>query len=81
MEWINGLTLGEFINKNHNDRASLINLKNEIRNLQAYLYDKQIAHSDLQPGNLIVSKDGLSLKLIDYDGMFVPGLRGKRPQN
>ena len=78
MEWINGLTLGEFINENYNKRASLINLKNEIRNLQSYLYDRQIAHGDLQPGNLIVSKDGLGLKLIDYDGMFVPGLKGKK---
>ena len=81
MEWINGLTLGEFINKHHNDSATLTNLKNEIRNLQSYLYDKQIAHGDLQPGNLIVSKDGLDLKLIDYDGMFVPDSREKRPQS
>ena len=78
MEWINGLTLGEFINKYHNDSATLINLKSEIRTLQSYLYDKQIAHGDLQPGNLIVSKEGLDLKLIDYDGMFVPGLKGKK---
>ena len=58
----------------------LINLKNEIRNLQSYLYDKQIAYGDLQPGNLIVSKDGLGLKLITTDGMFVPTQGKKAPE-
>ena len=33
-----------------------------------------IAHGDLQHGNILVLPNG-DLKLIDYDGMFVPGLQ------
>jgi hypothetical protein len=32
-----------------------------------------VAHGDLQHGNLLVTPGG-ELKLIDYDGMYVPGL-------
>ena len=35
-----------------------------------------IAHGDLQHGNIFVVDD--ELKLIDYDGMFVPRLAGCR---
>jgi hypothetical protein len=35
-----------------------------------------IAHGDLQHGNVLVGSSGL--KLVDYDGMFVPALLGKR---
>jgi hypothetical protein len=34
-----------------------------------------IAHGDLQHGNILVTPSG-ELKLIDYDGMYVPGLDG-----
>ncbi len=38
------------------------------------LQTNHIAHGDLQHGNVIIT-DG-SLRLIDYDGMFVPSLTG-----
>jgi hypothetical protein len=34
-----------------------------------------IAHGDLQHGNILVNRAG-ELSLVDYDGMFVPALRG-----
>ena len=77
MEWIEGLTLGEFVNKNYDNPEILGALKRKVRNLQEFLNEKQIAHGDLQPGNLIISHDGMDIKLIDYDGMFVPTLEGK----
>ena len=40
-----------------------------VRDLSAL----NIAHGDLQHGNLLVTPSG-EPKLIDYDGMFVPGL-------
>jgi DNA-binding CsgD family transcriptional regulator len=36
----------------------------------------QTAHGDLQDGNILVEKTG-RLRLIDYDGMFVPTMRGR----
>ena len=77
MEWVNGLTLGEFINKNYNDKNSLLELREKLRNLQRFLSIKKISHGDIQPGNIIISNDGENLKIIDYDGMFVEGLEGK----
>ena len=39
------------------------------------------AHADLQHGNILLvpgrSENHLAIKLIDYDGMFVPALAGK----
>jgi len=42
--------------------------------LMQALAARQIAHGDLQHGNILVLGDG-SLKLVDYDGMFVPEMR------
>jgi hypothetical protein len=33
-----------------------------------------IAHGDLQHGNILVTEEGI--RLVDYDGMFVPGMEG-----
>ena len=35
-----------------------------------------IAHGDLQHGNILVAED--EIRLVDYDGMYVPGLAGMR---
>ena len=42
MEWVNGLTLGEFINKNYNDKNSLLELREKLKNLQRFLSIKKI---------------------------------------
>ncbi len=45
----------------------------KFANMVEDLSDLGIAHGDLQHGNLLVTSPG-ELKLIDYDGMFVPSL-------
>ena len=45
----------------------------EVRSAGTGSVRPDIAHGDLQHGNLLVTPFG-ELKLIDYDGMFVPGL-------
>src|SRR5205807_1804445 len=46
------------------------------------LREAHLAHADLQHGNLILvpgsSASSLAVKLIDYDGMFVPALAGSQ---
>jgi hypothetical protein len=42
-----------------------------VRHLEA----AQVAHGDLQHGNILVR--GGSIQLVDYDGMWVPALRGR----
>lgn len=76
MEWASGVTLGEFVEQYYDDPTRLANLIEALRRLAQYLESQGIAHGDIQPGNMMVSPDGAFVKLIDYDGMFVPALAG-----
>lgn len=74
MSWAQGATLGAFLETNYNNPQRLRNLKSSLRQLYKFLAMNHIAHGDIQPGNLMVSADGCKVQLIDYDGMFVPGM-------
>lgn len=41
------------------------------------MLSQEFAHGDLKPNNIIVREDG-QLVLVDYDGMFVPAMRGQK---
>lgn len=71
MAWAQGETLGEFLEANFHKPNLMNNLKNAILSLSLFLESHGIAHGDLQTGNIMVSADGSSLQLIDYDGMYV----------
>lgn len=73
MEWATGDTLGSFLDARHGDRAAMEALRRAFRELANHLRDRSIAHGDIQSGNVMV--DGGRLRLIDYDGMFVPGMQ------
>ena len=75
MEWLSGEILGNYIAANISNAKALSNLANQIAEIYATLRSLNIAHGDLQHGNIIVSQG--RLYLIDYDGMFVPDLKGK----
>ena len=72
MEWATGDTLGSFLDARHGDRAAMESLRRAFRELASHLRDRGIAHGDVQTGNVMV--DGGRSRLIDYDGMFVPGM-------
>ena len=74
MQWKQGQTLGAFIER-HTDNPQAINdVLVQFQNLAVTLERLGIAHGDLQHGNIIVCNG--QLFLVDYDGMFVPGLDG-----
>ena len=75
MEWVNGESLDHYIAANCNKRAKLTTLVDRFEEMVTALRAAGIAHGDLQHGNVIMVKE--DLRLVDYDGMFVPGLRGK----
>ena len=77
MDWNYGETLGEYLYKNHKDSKKIGKLREQLRELCAFLQKMSIAHGDIQLGNVLVSKDGAQIKLIDYDGMYVPALQGR----
>tara|TARA_R110000737_G_scaffold350857_1_gene391162 strand:- start:255 stop:1922 length:1668 start_codon:yes stop_codon:yes gene_type:complete len=72
MDWVDGDTLGVYLEDYYNDRAHIEKLLTQFSELEAFLRSNGVAHGDLQNGNLIVKDD---VRLIDYDGMFVPGMQ------
>src|SRR5205823_2625237 len=78
MRWIEGLTLNEFV-RQQLDRPQLLGrLARMWVRLARQLRGGGVAHADLQHGNVLLvagaQADRLRLRLIDYDGMFVPAL-------
>jgi hypothetical protein len=73
MEWIEATGLMSFIEKNLWEPDKLYDLAVKFAQMVEDLSLLGIAHGDLQHGNLLVTSSG-ELKLIDYDGMFVPSL-------
>ncbi|WP_244809081.1 hypothetical protein [Streptomyces sp. So13.3] len=75
MEWIEAVTLSSWLDANHADRYAVDRLADRFAALTCDLSRNEIAHGDLQHGNLLVAHDD-TLRLVDYDGMYVPALSG-----
>jgi serine/threonine protein kinase len=75
MEWVDAVSLDKHIAglAEQYDRQAILDLRDKFVELYSSLRLRGISHGDLQHGNILVTKDGL--KLIDYDGMYVPGIR------
>lgn len=76
MEWVDGDTLDQWVGRHVQDAGALRKLGEHWVGLLAELERHQIGHCDLQHGNVLVDGAG-QLRLIDYDGMYVPPLRGR----
>jgi hypothetical protein len=72
MQWCYGETLNSYIERNRFNRRALERLADAFKRLVYDLRKNDITHGDLQHGNIIV--DNEKLRLVDYDGMFVPSL-------
>jgi hypothetical protein len=75
MQWADGDLLHSHIEKHLRYPASLAALRGKWVTLVRHLEAAQLAHGDLQHGNILVR--GGSIQLVDYDGMWVPALRGR----
>ncbi len=75
MEWVEGEPLIPYIEKNLGNRNALLALAGRWFEMVQALRESSIAHGDLQHGNVLVVNG--ELRLVDYDGMFVPSLTGK----
>jgi hypothetical protein len=80
MPWIDGIALNEHIDflVTGSDTAALTVLATKWRELVALMQGMEFAHGDLQHGNVIVDADG-TLRLIDFDGIWIPQLAGLPP--
>ncbi|HVB23289.1 MAG TPA: hypothetical protein VNG51_15210 [Ktedonobacteraceae bacterium] len=74
-------SLGEFIMDNYTDRAIMQQLSDGWFRMIHELETAPMAHGDLDLSNVLVERgnawSGLTLKLIDYDNMWMPELVGR----
>ena len=79
MEWVQGTTINRFVDAHREKPAVLARLARQWATTVQVLEDAQVAHGDLQHGNILVVRrdDGLRIRLVDYDTMYVPALEGR----
>ena len=77
MEWVEGETLDAYVRRNLTDKYALATLSYRFNRMAAWLLAQPFAHGDLKPDNIIVRADG-TLVMVDYDGMFVPAMKGEK---
>src|SRR5579859_2752112 len=75
MPWLDGRTFNRAVEERLGRPAALHDLEQRFVQLVADLGRRGVAHGDLQHGNILVDPSG-ALRLVDYDGMYVPALRG-----
>ena len=77
MDWVDGDTMEAYIAANYHNQSSMSMLCYRFGKMAAWLRTQSFAHGDLKSDNIIVRPDG-SLALVDYDGMFVPSMKGRK---
>ena len=75
MDWVEGETMETYIAANYHNQSAMSMLCYRFGKMAAWLRTQSFAHGDVKPDNIIVRPDG-SLSLVDYDGMFVPSMKG-----
>ena len=77
MDWIDGETMETYIAENYQDNYAMAMLCYRFCKMAAWLRSQPFAHGDIKPDNIMVRPDG-TLTLVDYDGMFVPAMKGQK---
>ena len=75
MDWVDGETMETYIVANYHNQSAMSLLCYRFGKMAAWLRSQSFAHGDVKPDNIIIRPDG-SLTLVDYDGMFVPSMKG-----
>lgn len=79
MEWVKGETLFDWLQHRAEarDKKAIRLVAEKWQKTIQDLSKAKIAHGDLQHGNVMITPGG-DVKLVDYDGMCVPALVGRR---
>ena len=77
MDWIEGKTMETYVAANYTDTHAMSMLCYRFCKMAAWLRSQSFAHGDIKPDNIMVRPDG-TLTLVDYDGMFVPAMKGQK---
>ena len=77
MDWIEGETMETYIADHYMDNYAMSMLCYRFCKMASWLRSQPFAHGDIKPDNIMVRPDG-TLTLVDYDGMFVPAMKGQK---
>jgi len=68
MEYIEGFTLDDYITKVTGPLPApkATHIINSVLDAVQYAHEKNIFHRDIKPGNIMVSKDGKTVKIMDF---------------
>ncbi len=77
MDWVDGETMEAYIAVNNHNQSAMSMLCYRFGKMAAWLRSQSFGHGDVKPDNIIIRPDG-SLTLVDYDGMFVPSMKGSK---
>ena len=65
MEYVDGVTLKEFLKQSHS-RKTRMKIAQELLSAMAYYHSLQIVHRDLKPDNILITRNGHNVKIIDF---------------
>lgn len=77
MDWVEGKPMDKYLRENLDNKYALEMLAYRFSQLAQWLIPQPFAHGDLKPDNILVREDG-TLVLVDYDGMYVPAMKGQK---
>jgi formylglycine-generating enzyme required for sulfatase activity len=83
MRWVEGAHLNELLAEHAGNASLLRQMSGLWLRLAAELREARMAHGDIQHGNVLLvpaaQAGKVAVRLVDYDGMWVPPLNGKPP--
>ena len=65
MEYIDGITLDQFL-ETKPSTATRRKLINQLLDALSFLHERQIIHRDIKPSNILITRNGTTVKLIDF---------------
>lgn len=83
MEWVEGYNLHDYLTNSKEEdspaefKKNTKKLAENFKSMFKDLHQADISHGDLQHGNVIILNN-LDIKLVDYDSVFVPTIRGEK---
>lgn len=64
-EWIDGMTLGEWL-RTKPSKAARKRVFSQLMDALEYIHSLQLVHHDLKPDNILITRNGENVKLIDF---------------
>ena len=64
-EWIDGVTLGEWL-RTKPSKAARKRVFSQLMDALEYIHSLQLVHHDLKPDNILITRNGANVKLIDF---------------